>query len=57
VTSIARELAAEVGPELAEVFAYDGDAHLITDASLPSSDPVATALVVERSLAFLARVG
>lgn len=52
----ARELVAEVGPELAEVFAYDGDAHLFTDASLPSSDPVATALVLERSLAFLARV-
>ncbi|PPF91166.1 dienelactone hydrolase [Clavibacter michiganensis] len=53
----ARELVAEVGPELAEVFVYDGDAHLFTDASLPSSDPVATALVLERSLELLARIG
>jgi len=53
----ARELVDAVGPELAEVFVYDGDAHLFTDASLPSSDPVATALVVERSLELLARIG
>jgi dienelactone hydrolase len=53
----ARELVALVGPDVAEVFAYDGDAHLFTDASLPSSDPVATALVVERSLELLARIG
>ena len=53
----ARELVAEVGPGLAEVFVYDGDAHLFTDASLPSSDPVATALVVERSRELLARIG
>ncbi|MBP2456792.1 dienelactone hydrolase [Clavibacter michiganensis] len=52
----ARELVDLVGPELAEVFVYDGDAHLFTDASLPSSDPVATALVLERSLELLARV-
>lgn len=53
----ARELVDAVGPDLAEVFAYDGDAHLFTDASLPSSDPVATALVLERSLELLARLG
>ncbi len=53
----ARELVAVVGPELAEVFVYDGAAHLFTDASLPSSDPVATALVLERSLELLARIG
>jgi len=53
----ARELVGLVGPGLAEVFVYDGDAHLFTDASLPSSDPVATALVVERSLELLARIG
>jgi dienelactone hydrolase len=53
----ARELVDLVGPDLAEVLAYDGDAHLFTDASLPSSDPVATALVIQRSLEFLARVG
>jgi dienelactone hydrolase len=53
----ARELVELVGPEVAEVFVYDGDAHLFTDASLPSSDPVATALVLERSLELLARIG
>lgn len=53
----ARELVDAVGPELAEVFVYDGNAHLFTDASLPSADPVATALVVERSLELLARIG
>ncbi|MFT2707739.1 dienelactone hydrolase family protein [Clavibacter zhangzhiyongii] len=53
----ARELVDLVGPALAEVFVYDGDAHLFTDASLPSSDPVATALVVERLRELLARVG
>ncbi|MFT2693343.1 dienelactone hydrolase family protein [Clavibacter zhangzhiyongii] len=53
----ARELVDLVGPGLAEVFVYDGDAHLFTDASLPSSDPVATALVVERSRELLARIG
>ncbi|MBM7025345.1 dienelactone hydrolase family protein [Clavibacter zhangzhiyongii] len=53
----ARELVDVVGPALAEVFVYDGDVHLFTDASLPSSDPVATALVVERSRELLARIG
>jgi hypothetical protein len=53
----ARELVELVGPKVAEVFVYDGDAHLFTDASLPSSDPVATALVLERSLELLARIG
>ena len=39
-----------------ELFVYPGDVHLFTDSSLPSSDPAATALVVERSLELLSRV-
>jgi dienelactone hydrolase len=53
----ARELAAAVGPGVAEVFTYPGDKHLFTDSSLPSYDPGATRLVLDRSLAFLARLG
>jgi dienelactone hydrolase len=53
----ARELVETVGPELAELFVYPGDAHLFTDSSLPSYDADATALVVQRSRAFLDRVG
>jgi dienelactone hydrolase len=52
----ARELAETVGPERAEVFVYPGDQHLFTDSSLPSYDASATALVLERSLAFLDRL-
>lgn len=50
----ARDLAATV--ESAELFLYPGDAHLFTDASLPSYDEGAAALVKERVLAFLAGV-
>jgi len=53
----ARELVEIVGPELAELFVYPGDSHLFTDSSLSSYDPDATALVVERSRAFLDRTG
>ena len=53
----ARELVAAVGPDLAELFTYPGDGHLFTDASLPSYDPDATRLVLDRSLAFLGRLG
>jgi dienelactone hydrolase len=53
----ARELAEEVGPAVAEVFAYPGDKHLFTDSSLPSYDPDATALVLSRSREFLNRLG
>jgi dienelactone hydrolase len=52
----ARALAAAVGPEVAEVFAYPGDKHLFTDSSLPSYDPDATRLVLDRSLEFLGRL-
>jgi dienelactone hydrolase len=53
----ARELVRTVGPELAALFTYPGDAHLFTDSALPSHDAGATTLVVERSLALLDRVG
>jgi dienelactone hydrolase len=52
----ARELVETVGPELAELFVYPGDRHLFTDSSLPSYDPEAAALVLERSRVFLDRV-
>ncbi len=52
----ARELVATAGPETAELFVYPGDRHLFTDSSLPSYDADATALVVERSRAFLDRL-
>ena len=52
----ARELVATVGPELSELFLYPGDRHLFTDSSLPSYDAEATALVIERSRAFLDKV-
>ena len=53
----ARELVETVGPERADLFLYPGDQHLFTDSSLPSYDAEATSLVVERSLAFLDRLG
>jgi dienelactone hydrolase len=53
----AREVVATVGPGLGELFTYPGDVHLFTDSSLPSYDPGATTLVVERSLTFLGRLG
>lgn len=53
----ARELVATVGPELAELYLYPGDRHLFADSSLPSYDPDATALVVQRSRELLDRVG
>lgn len=37
-----------------DLFLYPGDAHLFTDSSLPSYDAEATALVVQRTLDFLA---
>jgi dienelactone hydrolase len=53
----ARELVATVGRERGELFVYPGDRHLFVDSSLPSFDADAAALAVERSLAFLDRVG
>jgi len=53
----AEELVAIVGPQLAELFTYPGDAHLFTDSSLPSYNKEATALVLHRSLEFLDKLG
>jgi dienelactone hydrolase len=53
----ARELVRTVGPGLAELFTYPGDGHLFADRSLPSYDADAAALVLQRSLAFLDRLG
>jgi len=52
----ARELVEMVGSELAQLFVYPGDRHLFADSSLPSYDPDAAALVVQRSREFLHRV-
>lgn len=43
--------------ELAELFLYPGEEHLFADSSLPAYDPAAAALLTERVLAFLDRVG
>ncbi|NYG56923.1 dienelactone hydrolase family protein [Nocardioides perillae] len=53
----ARELVETLGPDLAELFTYDGDQHLFADRSLPSYDREAAALLTQRTLAFLAHVG
>ena len=50
----AREIVATV--EDAELFLYPGDQHYFADSSLPSYDAEATALLMERVLALLARV-
>jgi dienelactone hydrolase len=52
----ARELVQIVGPELAQLLLYPGDGHLFEDSSLPSYDPDATALVIQRSRELLNRV-
>ena len=44
-------------PDLAELFVYPGDQHLFSDRSLASYDDDAAALLTERTLAFLDRVG
>jgi len=51
----AREIVATV-PD-AELFLYPGDAHLFEDRSLPSYDEAATALLLQRTLGFLDRIG
>ena len=50
----AREIVATADD--AELFLYPGDQHYFADSSLPSYDPKATALLLERVKAFLARV-
>ncbi|MET7419116.1 dienelactone hydrolase family protein [Dactylosporangium sp. NPDC005555] len=49
----ARDLVAQA-PDAA-LFLYPGDQHYFADSSLPSYDPSATALLIERTLALLAR--
>ena len=44
------------GEGLAQLFTYPGDKHLFTDSSLPSHDPQARALVMERIKKFLADI-
>jgi dienelactone hydrolase len=51
----ARALVAEAAD--GELFLYPGDRHLFADPSLPTYDPEAAALLTERVLAFLERVG
>ncbi len=51
---VARELATTV--DGAEVFLYPGDRHLFTDDSIEEFDAESTAVVVERSLEFMARI-
>ena len=53
----ARELVETVGADVAQLYVYPGDQHLFTDSSLPSYDADATTQVLERSLAFLDRIG
>jgi dienelactone hydrolase len=53
----ARALVDTVGPDLAELYLYPGDGHLFLDRSLPAHDPAATAQAIERSTAFLDRLG
>lgn len=42
--------------EAAELFVYQGEGHLFADPGLPSYDPEAAGLLLERALAFLERV-
>lgn len=53
----ARELIASLGPDAGELFTYPGSDHLFIDSSLPTYNAEATALVVQRSGAFLDRNG
>ena len=50
----ARELVAQA--EQGELFLYSGDQHYFADSSLPSYDAQATALLLQRVLAFLASI-
>lgn len=46
----------EAAPDQAELFLYPGDIHLFSDSSLPEHDTAATDQLVDRALAFLARL-
>jgi dienelactone hydrolase len=52
----AREIVETLGPDLAGLYTYPGDAHLFADRTLASYDAEAAALLTQRSLAFLDRV-
>lgn len=52
---VARELAESMGG--VELFLYPGDGHLFADRTRPDFDEAAAALLMERTLAFLDRVG
>ena len=52
----AREIVETVGPDRAELFTYPGDEHLFMDNTLPTYDAEATAQVLDRTKAFLARL-
>ena len=51
----ARDPLAVTGPQLGEVFTHRGSRRLFLDYSLPSYDPAAAALAIERGRAFLSR--
>ena len=53
----AGRLVETIGPDLGALFVYPGNQHLFTDSSLPSFDPDATSLVIQRSREFLDRLG
>lgn len=49
----AQNFAEGEGKDVAQLFTYPGNQHLFTDSSLPSHDPAARALVMERIIKFL----
>lgn len=52
----ARELVASLPEGVGEVVVHPGSAHLFTDSSLPTSDPAATSVVVDRVAELLGRL-
>ncbi|WP_338145440.1 dienelactone hydrolase family protein [Cryobacterium cheniae] len=52
----ARELVSAAGAPQAEVFTYNGNRHLFMDASLPSHDPAAARLALDRTRDFLTKI-
>lgn len=52
----ARAIVEELGEPTATLYLYPGERHLFVDSSLPSYEPEAAALVIERMLEFLARI-
>jgi len=52
----AREVVRTLGPDLAELFLYSGDAHLFADSSLASYNAAAAGQLIDRTREFLKRV-